>query len=137
MADRVGEKNTDAKSDVVFVIVSYNTRRLLEELFNFFAGIALPFSYSLIVVDNNSTDGSKEYLRQQKHVTVIQNEENIGYGQAMNRGIAASESSYVAVLNTDLILNGEALTALWNYLESHSDVGICAPLICNADGTLQ
>ncbi|MBJ6725947.1 glycosyltransferase family 2 protein [Geomesophilobacter sediminis] len=122
--------------DITFVTVNYNTKKLLQEMVSFFAGTEFPFSYSFVVVDNDSRDGSVAYLAQAPGVVPILNRENCGYGRAMNQGIAASDSRYVCILNTDLILNRAALVALWEYLESHPETGLACPLICDP-GTLK
>lgn len=123
--------------DVAFITVNYNTRSLLEELVRFFRTTPLPFSFTLTVVDNASSDGSLEFLSVCPEVTTISNSENLGYGRAMNRGIAASASRYLCLLNTDVILNAEALTELVNRCDSRSDVAICSPVIRYQDGRIQ
>jgi len=85
-------------------------------------------------VDNNSQDGSKEFLRAHPEINCLQAGENIGYGRAINRGVAATASKYVCVTNTDVILNRDALTTLWRFLEERHDVGVCAPRITYSDG---
>src|SRR5260370_17356189 len=56
------------------------------------------------------------------------------YGRAITRGVAETASKYVCVTNTDVILNREALIALWRFLEERPDVGVCAPRITYGDG---
>jgi len=123
--------------DVAFIIINYNTKDLLEDLLNFLAFSELPFTYTLVVVDNNSSDGSVEFLAKREDVFVIQNRKNIGYGRAANKGVEASDSRYVCILNTDLILNTEALTAVWHYLENNPRVGVCSPVLCYPNGRIQ
>jgi GT2 family glycosyltransferase len=122
--------------DIAFITVNYNTKQLLEDVVTFFNGTTFPFNYCLVVVDNNSVDGSADFLRGARGVIPILNRDNVGYGRAVNQGVAASDSSYICVLNTDLILNREAVVALWNHLESQPEVGLACPLICDP-GTMQ
>ena len=123
--------------DVAFVTVNYNTRQLVEEMVRFFRTTPLPFSFVLVVVDNASADGSLDFLATCPEVVTVRNGENLGYGRAMNRGIAACSSRYVCALNTDLVLNGEALAALWRHLESHPRTGVASPRICYPGGRTQ
>jgi len=123
--------------DVAFVTVNYNTCDLTKQLLQFLRTAALPFSYKLVVVDNNSKDGSHEFLSAQDDIVYIQAGENLGYGKAINRGIVASQSRYICVLNTDVILNSAALIALWDHLEKNADVGVVSPLVTNQDGSIQ
>lgn len=125
--------------DVVFITVNYNTCSLVEELIRFFKTVELPFSCCLVVVDNNSTDGSKEMLQQvqDERFVYIQTNQNLGYGRGMNRGLQAVKSRYTCIMNTDLILNREALLALWYFFEKSPEVGVAAPVIMGADGRIQ
>lgn len=123
--------------DVAFITVNYNTCRLLEELLHFFRTTPLPFSFSLTVVDNASSDRSPDFLAACPDVTTILNSENLGYGRAMNLGIAASDSRYLCLLNTDVILNAEALTALVSHCDIRPDVAVCSPVIRYLDGSIQ
>lgn len=125
------------RADVSFVIINYNTKKLLEDLLNFFEVFEMPFSYSVIVVDNNSTDGSIELLTSRKGIKAIFNDRNEGYGRAANKGIAAAGSKYICILNTDLILNKEALLDVWNHMECAPETGVCSPVICYPDGRIQ
>lgn len=127
-------KNT---SDVDFVIVNFNTLGYLKEMLDFFEQASLPFSYRLIVVDNGSTDGSIEYLDGRDGVTVIKNRENLGYARAVNLGIAGTVSRYVCFMNTDLVLNEQALRRVWDFMESTPGAEICSPVIYSANGRIQ
>jgi GT2 family glycosyltransferase len=120
--------------DIAFVTVNYNTLEQVTQLANFFSGLAVPFTFSFAVVDNNSQDGSQEFLRSRAEINYIQTGENLGYGRAINRGIAATVSKYVCVMNTDVILNRESLTALWRFMEEHPEAGVDAPRLLYADG---
>jgi N-acetylglucosaminyl-diphospho-decaprenol L-rhamnosyltransferase len=106
-------------------------------LTDFFNSLDVPFTFSFTVVDNNSHDGSQEYLQAHPEIHYLQTGENIGYGRAVNRGVAATASKYICVTNTDVTLNREALITLWRFLEERQDVGVCAPRITYADGRNQ
>ena len=120
--------------DIAFITVNYNTLQCISQLTSFFKTLDAPFTFSFTVVDNNSRDGSQEFLQSQPEIIYLQNGENIGYGRAINRGVAATASKYVCVTNTDVILNRESLIALWRFLEERPDVGVCAPRITYGDG---
>jgi GT2 family glycosyltransferase len=125
--------------DVTFITVNYNTCSLVEELIRFFKTAELPFSYRLVVVDNNSNDGSQAMLQQEQWdgLLYIQTNENLGYGRGMNRGMQAVRSQYACIMNTDLILNQEALSALWSFFEASPDAGVASPVIMGSDHRVQ
>lgn len=121
-------------ADIAFITVNYNTLEYVKQLADFFRSLQVPFIFSFTVVDNNSQDGSQELLRSHPEINYIQAEKNLGYGRAINRGVTATESKYVCVTNTDVILNHEALLALWRFMEEHPDAGVCAPRLLYEDG---
>lgn len=123
--------------EIAFVTANYNTLEWVRRLTDFFNNLDVPFSCSFTVVDNNSTDGSLEFLRSHPETSAILNGENVGYGRAINRAVTATSSKYVCVMNTDVILNRDALVALWRFMEERPDAGVCAPQITYADGRLQ
>ena len=120
--------------DVAFITVNYNTLACVRQLAAFFNSLDVPFTFSVTVVDNQSGDGSQEFLQSSPDINYIQTSGNIGYGRAINRGVAATDSKYVCVTNTDVILNRDALIALWRFMEGRPDAGVCAPRITYEDG---
>jgi N-acetylglucosaminyl-diphospho-decaprenol L-rhamnosyltransferase len=125
--------------DVAFITVNYNTSQLVTNLIEFFRITELPFSACLVVVDNASSDGSHELLSaaQGEQLVYIPAGENLGYGRAMNLGLATVTSRYACVMNTDLVMNRQALVALWEFFESTPEAGVTSPLILGADGRQQ
>jgi N-acetylglucosaminyl-diphospho-decaprenol L-rhamnosyltransferase len=120
--------------DVAFITVNYNTLACVRQLATFFNSLVAPFTFTLTIVDNQSGDGSQEFLQSLPDVHYIQTGRNIGYGRAINRGVTATDSKYVCVMNTDVVLNRDALIALWRFMEERPEAGICAPRITYEDG---
>ena len=120
--------------DIAFLTVSYNTLQCTEQLSTFFGTLDVPFTFSFTVVDNASNDGSQEFLRSHPEIHYLQSGENLGYGRAINRAVAATNSAYICVTNTDVTLNPEALISLWRFMKEHPDAGLCAPRIFYEDG---
>jgi len=120
--------------DIAFITVNCNTLSYVRQLTGFFETLNVPFAFSFTVVDNDSGDGSPEFLKSRPSVHYIQAGENLGYGRAINRAVAVTASKYVCVTNTDVILNRDALVRLWSFLEEHADAGVCAPRITYQDG---
>ncbi|MBP1628879.1 MAG: hypothetical protein H6Q00_3354 [Holophagaceae bacterium] len=74
---------------------------------------------------------------QGERLVYIQTNQNLGYGRGMNRGLAAVPSRYACIMNTDLILNREALVALWNFFEARPEAGVASPIIRWKSGRMQ
>ena len=127
-------ENSSPRVDIAFLTVSYNTLQCTEQLTSFFSRLDAPFTFSFTVVDNASHDGSQEFLQSRPEIHYLQTGENLGYGRAINRAVAATSSTYICVTNTDVTLNPEAIISLWRFMEEHPGAGLCAPRIFYEDG---
>jgi len=100
----VREAAADLKP-VSIVILTFNRLEENQHCIDSIRQTLAPGSYELIVVDNHSTDGTAEWLREQKDMKVIQNEENLGFPAGCNQGIqAAMENNDIFLLNSDTVL---------------------------------
>lgn len=124
--------------DVSVVVVNWNTGELLERCIASVEAERGTVRLETIVVDNGSTDGSQEIVRQTfPEVRLIANAGNLGYSAANNQGIQASTGRYVFLLNSDTAVQAGALRALVDYGDTNHDAGIIGPQLLNSDGTLQ
>ena len=81
-------------------------------------------TYEIIVVDNHSTDGTVEWLKQQKDLKLILNDENLGFPRGCNQGIQAAEKGNdILLLNNDTIVTPNWLKNLKKCLYSKDDIG--------------
>ena len=91
----------------------------------------------LVVVDNASTDGSVETLRQARPgVRIVRSGGNLGYARAANLGIAATSAPVVAILNPDTVLAPGVGAALMARFAAEPDLGAAGPRLENTDGTV-
>jgi len=117
------------------VVVSFNTRELLRSCL---AAVTREPAAEIVVVDNRSSDGSREMVRREfPSVTLVANTRNVGYGEAANRGLASCRAPYVLLLNADTRPGPGSLEALSCFLDRHPDAAAVGPRLLNADGTLQ
>ncbi len=120
------------------VIVSWNVRRDVLACLRSLQEHPPRAEAEVIVVDNASTDGTVEDIRQAfPHVTIISNRQNRGFAAANNQALAAARGRHVLFLNPDTVVHADALDTLMEFLDGHGDVGACAPQILNTDGTIQ
>ena len=125
-------------SDLLVVIVSWNTAHLLANCLRSILGGATGLTHKIIVVDNASTDGSPELIaREFSNVALICNTENIGFARANNHGWRTGNSTYVLFLNSDTMVPSEALKRFADFMDTHPDAGACGPRLMRADGTIQ
>ena len=93
----------------------------------------------IIVCDNASTDGSVAHLRGLfPDIRIIQNSENLGFGPALNKGLAVAGGEHLIFLNNDLVLEPDCLRHLSAMLDSSSSLGGVVPniLYTNKTGVL-
>jgi GT2 family glycosyltransferase len=93
--------------------------------------------FEVIVVDNASTDGSREIVRSYKNVRLLENTENVGFGRANNQAFAASGAPFLFLLNTDAEVHAGAFDKLLATLKEDEQIGVVGPRLLNTDGTLQ
>lgn len=120
------------------VIVNYNTRDLLEELLSFLSEAKYSFSFEVIVVDNNSPDGSSNMIRNNyPNMHLICNSENTGFARACNMGIECTCGEYVLFLNPDTKILDDALQTLVLFLDTHAQAGVVSGRVVYPDMTDQ
>jgi GT2 family glycosyltransferase len=121
--------------DVAAVVVTYNSRHHVGDLLDSLPAAFGALSYSVVVVDNGSTDGTADLLAQRTDCTVVRST-NDGYAAGINRAVAASpDAPAILILNPDATLDQDAVPRMLETL-SRPGVGIVAPRVREADGRL-
>jgi GT2 family glycosyltransferase len=92
----------------------------------------------VIVVDNSSSDGSAEAVRERfPQVHVIANTGNAGYAQGNNQALRIAAGTYILLLNPDVILPPNALNRALAFMEAHPNAGALGVRQVHPDGRLQ
>ena len=112
----------------LIVIVSYNSRRYMQECIESIRRTQEQGTYGIVVVDNASTDGIREWLREQRDILLLENDSNVGFGPACNQAVAATrgtefEKSDVFLLNNDTVVGVNSIKKLTKALHSADDIG--------------
>ncbi|MBZ9634154.1 glycosyltransferase [Clostridium sp. FP1] len=81
-------------------------------------------NYEIIVVDNHSTDGTVDWLNNQRDIKTIFNEENVGFPKGCNQGINIAEGDNILLLNNDVVVTPNWLMNLNKCLYSSEDIGV-------------
>ena len=127
-----------ATATTAVVLVCWNNRAYLEPCLDSLYGAGLRHPFEVVVVDNGSTDGSQEMLRQRfPHVRLVQNDANVGLGRASNQGIDVTTAPFVLLLNNDTIVNRAALDAMVDHMAATPDAGAVGGKLLNDDGSVQ
>ena len=125
--------------DISVVIVSFNTKKLLDDcLTSLYKSIqGQSFTVEIIVVDNASTDGTREMLiNKYPKVRTIFNSENVGFGRANNQGIRKTIGEYILLLNSDTIVPNHAMKKLYEFTKKHPK-SFVGPKLLNMDRSAQ
>lgn len=113
--------------DVSFLILNYNGKRLLKIILDSIKRIEFHGRYDVIVVDNHSTDGSREFMmKNYPYVKIIENRENLATS-GINPGLRHCSGKYIFYLNNDIELGNDCLQILYDILEKNPDAGLVAP----------
>lgn len=128
-----------ARPPVAIVILTWNGLALTQLCLTSLRANTRDVAYRFIVVDNGSTDGTVEWLRDQPDVTLIANNENRGFAAGVNQGIAAAPPDHdVLLLNNDTeIIEESWLAHLRDVANNHPDYGIVGCLLLFPNGLLQ
>ena len=130
-----------AKIDVIVVCWNDkdNVGKALDSVFRLAEVTADPQYANVVVSDNGSTDGSREFIRERygDRVTIVENGANLGFAAACNRAFVKTSAPYVYLLNPDAELKEGALRIMVDFLDRHPNCGIAGSRIYNLDGTIQ
>ena len=132
--DSVHPRESHALTSII--VITHNqaeyTRQCLESI-----AAHTPEPHEIIVVDNNSTDDTRAYLKSLSQVHVIENETNLGFPAAVNQGIRASKGRHILLLNNDVIVTPDWLGRLLNVLQRDPAIGLVGPVTNCASGPQQ
>ncbi len=124
--------------DLTISIVSYNTQDLLRNCLNSIYQNSGEYEFEVIVVDNNSKDGSAEMVDKEfPQVKLIRNKENVGFARANNRAIRQSRGRYILLLNSDTVVISDALSKMVDFMDSHPKCGAVGGKMVMSDLTAQ
>lgn len=118
------------------IIVNYNVKYYLEQCLSAVERAIAGIEASVWVVDNNSADGSMDYLEPLfPWVNFIRGKENVGFSKANNKAIRMSHGKYVLLLNPDTIVTGTAIRECIKLLDNHPEIASTGVSMYNADGS--
>lgn len=125
--------------DISVVIISFNTRKLTQDCIeSTIRSLKMSgLKWEIIVVDNMSTDGTREVLKKKYPVVrTILNKANMGFGKANNQGIGAANGEYILLLNSDTVVLNNAIGKLVSFGKQHPNAFI-GPKLLNVDRSPQ
>lgn len=120
--------------DVSIIIVNYNTKQLTSNCIASILEKTQGVTYEIILVDNASTDGSRENFFNDERINYIYSEKNGGFGYGNNLGMKVAKGSYFLLLNSDTLLVNNAVKEFYDFAESHPPKKVYGCYLQNANG---
>lgn len=118
------------KDFVSIIIVNYNGRNLLRMLLASIKKSTFK-NYEIIIVDNNSDDGSQEFIKKNyKNAKLVANKKNLGYC-GINSALEHCKGEYILFLNNDMQIHNNCIKNLVKAIKSNEDVVMAAPKLIN------
>jgi len=123
--------------DLSVIIVNYNTCELTVQALHSVYRSDTSFAFEVILVDNHSSDGSVDTIRKQfPELTLIANDDNVGFAKANNQGIRLARGRYVLLLNSDTVIKPNTLETMLRFMDANPGVGSSGCKIVLPDGSL-
>lgn len=117
------------------IIVNYNVKYFLEVCLHSVLRAFKSLDAEVIVVDNNSTDGSCRMVKEKfPSAILIENTDNKGFSKANNQGVAIANGEYILFLNPDTVMPEDFFTKTISYMDAHPEAGAIGPRLIDGKG---
>ena len=122
--------------DISVIIVSYNVKEyIISCIHSIYKHSISKYRFEIIVVDNNSIDGSVAKIKKEfPEVVLIKNNNNIGFSRAVNQGARKSKAKYLFILNPDTLLLEDSLFKLKSEIENIDQFSAIGPCLVSENG---
>jgi GT2 family glycosyltransferase len=132
-------------AELSIIIVNWNGASFLPQCLQSIVDNPATVSFEIIVVDNESIDGSAEWLRSSASLEImgdtpfklLEPRANLGFGRAVNLAISLTSSPNVLILNADTRILPGSIDLLMETLNSQANIGMVGPKLRYEDGRLQ
>jgi GT2 family glycosyltransferase len=106
------------------IIVNYNVAYFLEQCLNSCLKAAEHADIEILVIDNNSVDGSEDMMREKfPDIPYIMNKENLGFSKANNQGMKMAKGRYVVLLNPDTVVEELTFRKTIDFMDAQPEAG--------------
>ena len=125
--------------DVSIIIINYKVKEyIIPCIESIYKHTSKSLRYEILVIDNNSNDGSIDAIKSQfSDVKIYENTENIGFSKAVNQGAETAIGKYIFILNPDTKLIEDSISILFTFLEKNETVAVVGPAIVTESGIKQ
>jgi GT2 family glycosyltransferase len=129
------------KYDLSIIILNWNAKDLLKDCINSIYENTKDLNYEIIIVDNNSSDGSCDMVKENflhiENCDLIENKDNKGFASGNNQAIRIAKGNAILLLNPDTLINADVIKKTYECLVQDEKLGVTGCKVLNPDGTLQ
>ena len=128
----------DRAVDVSVIILTFNSRPVIESCLDSLQSAAKSLALEVIVVDNSSSDGSIEVVSGHPlRPTVIASEHNLGFAGGCNLGARKACGEFLLFLNPDVEVDADSIVKLFQFSRPNQNFGLVTARLRNSDGSFQ
>ena len=121
---------------VSIIIVNYNGKELLQKCLDSLLKVNYN-NFEIILVDNNSTDGSVEFItKNYPSLIIIKLDSNKGFAEPNNVAAKISKGKYLLFLNNDTVVTPNFISEMVKVMETDKKIAICQSLLLKPDGSV-
>lgn len=123
------------------VLITYKRPERIKKVIETIYSNKPSFEFEVVVVhtenDSQETYSLLKDLEAEGKIRLIINKENLGIGPTRNVGMKQAKGKYVLILDDDTEILGDAIQTMYDFMESHPNVGLCGAQLLNTDRSLQ
>lgn len=117
------------------IILNYNVKNFLELCLKSVTAATANLKAEIIVVDNNSKDGSCEMVKKLfPNVILVANNKNVGFSKGNNIGVSKAKGEYLCILNPDTVVAEDSFVKLLDFAKNKKQLGIVGCQLINGNG---
>ncbi len=125
--------------DISIIIVNYKVKKyIIPCVESIYKHQPTNYSFEIIIVDNNSMDGTIESIQNQyPEIKLIKNDKNMGFSFAVNQGAKKAKGENLFILNPDTLFIENSLSKIMFFLSQQNYLTIIGPSLISKSGEIQ
>lgn len=126
--------------EISVILLTWNSEKFILDCIDSTISAVKDFDYEIIVIDNHSTDNSKNIIKPyltNRRIKLFEMDKNMGVAGGRNFGIKESKGNFVWLLDIDTITNKSAFKAMIKAMQDNPDCGICGCKLIHSSGEVQ
>ena len=120
------------------IILTWNSEKYIDNCINSIYNGSQMTDFEILLIDNGSKDKTLQKIEEKySEIKLIKNKINRGIAPARNQGIKEAKGDYILILDIDTVVKDDSILKMMEFMEQHTEIGICGPKLVYQDGSLQ